>query len=365
MPALDSVEWESCLLEPLPNPAAERRVRRALGMVPPGARYFIDSEWFADAVIAFDIPHLQLQYVSSDLSEMTALVVSQDGACRYCFSATRGVLGILGFSDARIQRLEGDLLAGDLPAADRLALQLARRVSRSVPPARAADATPLLEAGWSIPAVQELVALVAVNVFFNRTSTLAALPYEAIERYFARPTMRLLRPLVRRMVRPRRVSQPLPLTAAERQGAFAEQINAFDGVPLAKRLRAAIDACLRGSSLGPRATALVFAVVGRGIGCALTEREATRMLCASGFPAEEVEPALAHLAAPSLGAVERAAATLARDSIWPQPAALQRQARAVREQLTRTQFIDLIGTASLANALCRLGIGVELAARGC
>lgn len=363
MPALDSVEWEACLLEPRASPAAERRVRRALGMVPPGARYFLDSEWFADALIAFDIPHLQLLHVGAELSEMTALVVSQDGACRYCFSATRGVLGILGFSEARIQRLEGDLLTGELPAADRIALQFARRVSRSVPPVRAADAAALLDAGWNIAAVQELVGLVAVNVFFNRTSTLAALPYESIERWFARPTMRLLRPLVRLMVRPRRVSRPVPLTDAERQGPFAEIINAFDGVPLAKRLRAAVDACLRGSSLGRRATALVFAVVARGIGCQLTERDATQLLREDGFPAEEIEPALAHLASPSLSAHEHAAALLARDSIWPQPAALQRQARSVREHLSRAQFIDLIGTAALANALGRLGVGVELAAR--
>ncbi|MDX2170467.1 MAG: hypothetical protein SF182_25570 [Deltaproteobacteria bacterium] len=361
MSALDSIEWEACLLEPVPSPETERRVRRALGMVPPGSRYFLDSAWFADALIALDIGHLQLQHLRADLSEMVALVVSQDGACRYCFSATRGVLGIMGFSEARIQRLEGDLLAGELPAGDRAALQFARRVSRSVPPVRAADAAPLREAGWSAAAIQELTALTAVNVFFNRTSTLAALPYESIERFFARPTMRLLRPLLRRFIGPRRVSQPMPLSPAERQGAFAEQINAFDGVPLAKRLRAAIDACWCGSSLGPRTTALVFAVVARGIGCPLSEREATRLLRADGFPATEVEPALAHLASPSLDARQRAAATLARDSIWPQPAPLQRQARAVRAQFTRTEFIDLIGTAALANALCRLGVGVELA----
>jgi alkylhydroperoxidase family enzyme len=314
-------------------------------------------------MIAFDTSHLQLLHVGSDLAEMVALVVSQDSACRYCFSATRGVLGILGFSEARIQRLEGDLLTGDLPAADRAALLFARRVSRSVPPVHAADAAPLREAGWSDAAVQELAALTAINVFFNRTTTLAALPYEAVERWFARPTMRLLKPLLRHFVRARRAAQPMPLTAAERQGAFAMPINAYDGVPLAKRLRIAVDACLGGSSLGPRATALVFAVVGRGMGCTLSEREGTRLLLADGFPADEIEPALAHLAAPSLGGLERAAATLARDSIWPQPAALQRQARGVREQMTRTQFVDLIGTAALANALCRLGVGVELAAR--
>ena len=82
------------------------------------------------------------------------------------------------------------------------------------------------------------------------------------------------------------------------------------------------------------------------------------------MPAEDIEPALAHLAAPSLGPRERAAAALARDSIWPQPAALQRHARTVRPLFTRQEFVDLIGTAALANTVCRLAVAVDLARAG-
>jgi alkylhydroperoxidase family enzyme len=140
--------------------------------------------------------------------------------------------------------------------------------------------------------------------------------------------------------------------------------NALDGRPVAPRLRRAIDVCLRGSSLEPRTTALVFAVVARGIGCGLSEREACALLVAAGLPADDIESALAHLAAPSLTPLDRAAAALARDSIWPQPAALQRHARAVRPLVTRQQFVDLIGTAALANACCRLAVAVDLAESG-
>ena len=150
----------------------------------------------------------------------------------------------------------------------------------------------------------------------------------------------------------------------EREGPFAPLVNALDGLPIASRLRRAIDVCLRGSSLERRTTALIFAVVARGIGCALSEREACALLVAEGLPAHDIESALAHLTAPSLTTLDRAAAALARDSIWPQPAALQRHAREVRPLFTRQQFVDLIGTAALANTCCRLAVAVDLAESG-
>ena len=78
MPALDAVEWEACLLEPVHNPAAERTVRRALGMVPPAVALLLRFGVVAGAVIAFGITHLPLLHVSPILAEMVALVVSQD-----------------------------------------------------------------------------------------------------------------------------------------------------------------------------------------------------------------------------------------------------------------------------------------------
>lgn len=360
MPALDTVEWEACLLEPVSNPAAERVVRKALGIVPDGYRYFLDSPWWTEALVAFDTSHLQLLHVAPDLAELVALVVSQDSACRYCFNITRGVLGILGYSDARIRRLEDDLLTAELEPADRAALQFARRVARSSPLVTAADAAPLRTLGWSDAAVKELAAVVAVNIFFNRASTVAALPYAEAARTFDHTWMRLAAPVLRRFLRPRRARHPQPLDAAARQGPFAPLVNALDGLPVALRLRAVIDGCLRDSSLGRRATALVFAVVARGLGCSLSEDEARRLLREDGMPDADIEAALAHLDSPVLSPLERAAAALARDSIWPQPAALQRQARDIRPLFSRQQFVDLIGTAALANACCRLAVAVDL-----
>lgn len=361
MAALDAVEWEACLLEPVHNPPVERAVRKALGVVPPAMRYFYDSTWWPDAAVALGITHTPVLHVSPGLSELVALVVSQESTCRYCFNVTRGLLGVLGYPEARIRRIEEDTIGADVEAGERAALRFARQVARSAPMVTAADAAPLRAEGWRGAAIRELAAVAAVNVFYNRAATLAALPYEEAERIFTRPLFRLFGPLMRSFLRPARAKAALPLPAADRERPFAPFVNALDGLPLAPRLRAAIDACLRGSSLGPRATALVFAVVARGIGCPLSEEEARRLMLADGMPAEDVESALAHLDAPSLGARERAAATVARDSIWPQPAALQRHAGSVRPLFTRQEFVDLIGAAGLANAICRLAVAVDLA----
>lgn len=364
MAALDAVEWEACLLEPVHNPPVERAVRKALGMVPPAMRYFFDSTWWPDAAVALGITHTPVAHVAPALSELVALVVSQESACRYCFNVTRGLLGVLGYSEARIRRVEEDMIGADAGVDERAALRFARQVARSAPMVTAAAAAPLRAEGWSDAAVKELAAVAAVNVFYNRAATLAALPYEEATRIFRRPLFRFLGPVLRPFLRSTRAKGAPPLSAAERERPFAPFVNALDGLPLAPRLRAAVDACLRGSSLGPRATALVFAVVARGIGCELSEQEARRLLLADGMPAADVEPALVHLDAPSLGPRERAAATLARDSIWPQPAALQRHARSVRPAFTRQQFVDLIGAAGLANTICRLAVAVDLERTG-
>src|SRR5262249_43158352 len=67
---------------------------------------------------------------------------------------------------------------------------------------------------------------------------------------------------------------------------------------------------------------------------------------------------LTHLDAPELDAAERHLLPFARDTIWYEPAPLQRRARALREHLDTPQLLEAIGVAALANGLCRMGAGV-------
>ena len=59
--------------------------------------------------------------------------------------------------------------------------------------------------------------------------------------------------------------------------------------------------------------------------------------------------------APQLDPVERVLVPFARETIWYEPAPLQRRARALQERLTNPQVLEAIGVAAMANGLCRMG----------
>jgi len=354
MGALDTVEWETCLLEPVRNPDAERYLRKSLGFVSPGARYFLDSPWLIRAFAALDVVHVPLVHVGSSLAGMIALVVSQENSCRYCYTATRTLMLILGFPEERIRSLEGD--ATELKPEQRATLDFARCVARGVPLATCRDARPLLDAGMSPEQLKEIAFLAVANVFYNRLSTLPALPPAPMEyRWYER----LFRPFIAAKLR-QPPARPQPLAVEERQGPFAAFVNALSGLPAASRLRRVIDEALQPSALSRRIKGLVFAVVARGIGCPQSERDATDLLVAEGLTPAQVEHILAHLSGPELDPLEQAAASLARESIWYQPAPLQRHVRSIRPLFTHEQFVELIGLTALANSICRLSVAVDI-----
>jgi alkylhydroperoxidase family enzyme len=358
--ALDDVEWETCLLEPLRNPAVERSLRKQMGFLPPALRYYLDAQWILDAAVALDSAHLRTLYASPEMTDMVALVVSQESSCRYCYAATRSAMRILGVPEARIQRLEEDSLTADLDPIETLALDFARAVARAVPLPRRAQAAALLDAGYPADGVKELACLAAINIFFNRLSTLPALPPEQVE--LPHPwILPLARWRLARFLRPHRATQPTPLSAEQRHGPFAPFVTALDGLPAAPHLRVALDTALQPSALGLRLKGLVFAVVARGVGCARSEAEAVQLLHGAGMSSADIEHTLAHLSAPDLDPLERAALSLARESIWFRPAPLQRHLQTMRPLFSHQQFVELIGIAALANTVCRLAVAVDLA----
>ena len=360
MGALDAVEWEACLLEPVQNREAWRFLRRELGMVPPAWRYFLDSAWLTRAAARLNVVIIPMLRMPLELSEMVALVVSQESSCRYCYAATRTAMRILGFPDARIRRLEEDFLSADITPQEKVALEFARCVARGSPLATCREVRPLFDAGFEPDAAKELAFFATLHVFFNRLSTLPALPPQQVD-IANRWKVRLLRPLIASHVRPHRAARPEFLSRPQREGPFAELVNALDGLPAAARLRAVIDDAWGSPALSRRAKGLVFAVVARGIGCALSEREAVRLLVGQGMAAADVEHALTHLSGTDLDAHERAAVSLARESIWYRPAPLQRHVQSIRPLFTREQFVELIGVAALANMVCRLAVAMDVA----
>ncbi len=350
------IEWESCLLPPVPAPELQRRFQREVGRPGTAIRYFADNPWAAEVLIRLSVEMENRVELDAELADLVTLVVSQEASCRYCFAAMRTLLRVLGMPEARIARLEQDLMTADLNERERGALEFARRLARSNPLIRASDLEALRRLGYSELEIDELVAATALNVFFNRLSTLCALPPFRMEELPDRWYMRMFRPLVAMKLRKlRRHTELEPLRPEEREGPFSPVVVALDGLPAARALHSVLEGMWASPTLPRRVKALVFAVVARALGCDRSEAEATRLLLEDGLAREEIDQALAHLASPALDPVERIAVPFARETVWYQPAQIQRHGRQVLETLSREQFIELVTVAALANVVCRLG----------
>jgi len=357
------VEWEAPLLAPARDAALEARLKALLGHVPEATAYFAPAPWLAEAIGVLERALSTRVHVSHELGDLVGLVVSQDNSCRYCFAAQRTLLRFVGFDEARIHQLELDLRTADLPAAERAALEFARRLSRANPLVGAADVAGLRAAGFDQWEIREISVQAALLVFFNRISTLVALPPEALERMPDHWWARLFRPVLARVVVAgmRKRSSGERLTDAQRSGPFAFAVDALDGLPAAPALRQALDALFAADALGRRATLLVFAVVARALGCGRSEAEATALLAAGGFAPDETARVLSHLASPALARVEAVCVPFARETVWYEAAALQRRARGVQRELTAPQFLELVGVTAIANMVCRLAFLAEAA----
>ena len=360
MPSVQEIEWEDCLVETRRNPEMERYARQAYGLLPSWVAYFATCPWLVRTLVHISHTQLRLVYIDLDLAEFIALVVSQDNSCRYCYAANRALLKILGFPEERIRRLEQGLLTAELSPRHRAALEFARRVSRSNPMPSRLDLQPLRDVGYDDGAIKEIAFLTVVSVYQNRVSTLPAIPTESAEHLADLWYMRAFRPLFARFIHWKvRRGQPESLTPEERAGPFAYLVAALDGLPVAKTLRRMLDELWGSPCLPQRSKALVFAVVARGLGCPLSEREAVRLLHDHSLTAEDVEEILSHLASPKLDPIEAEIVPFARETIWYRPAPIQRRARKVREHLSTEQFLELVGAAALANAVCRLAVVVD------
>jgi alkylhydroperoxidase family enzyme len=199
--------------------------------------------------------------------------------------------------------------------------------------------------------------MAAYTVFANRTTTLPAIPVDRLEALDTRLLFKLLRPLVARLFRAKiRRGEPECLPDAMREGPFAYVPLALDGLPMARIQAEGMALLWEPTALSQRAKALVFAVVARGLGSELAEREARRLLAPEGLDDEQVDAVLSHLASPDLDRIEAVVVPFARDTIRVRPIEIQRRARALREHLGVEEFVDFAGVVGVANATCRLSL---------
>jgi len=213
----------------------------------------------------------------------------------------------------------------------------------------------LREAGFSDDEMKEVAFVVGGTDFYNRVSTIPAIPAHTLERMPDQILMRLLRPLIKRIVEKHRVrGRPEP---PERPPSYpyGGLIKAYAGSPIAAALGRTIEEMWASSILTRRGKLLMLAVIARGLGCEVCAIEIGEALQRDGLDESALGQVLTHLDAPELNDTERALVRFARETIWYEPASLQRRARALRDCLSGPQLIEAIGVASLANGLCRMG----------
>jgi len=351
--ALGVIEWADCWVPTAPlAPDVAAEVRRQVGFVPQWAHRLGPVPWMVRGFTALN--HVRVAHMPLRLWPLVALVVSRDNACRYCYGVTRTLLKVLGHDDAFIDALEREVHLGQLAPAEQAALEFARRISRADPRPTAREIAALRDAGFSRPAIAEIAFDAAATVASNRLSTLLALPSERFVGWADHPVLRLVRPLVAPFVRVRRAA-PVPLPQPN-DGPCAAVVAALDGSPAAHVLRQTIDLAMASPILPRRTKLLVLAVVGRALGCRHAEAEARDALAAEGLDGATIGRILADLGSPALDARDALVVPFARETVRYQTAAIQQRTRALAAALPLPEALEVVGIASLANAVCRLSV---------
>ena len=255
------IEWERPpLVEPHPDAELERWARESGAPRIYPIRYFTRCPWLARSMVRLGT--LELAHLGHRLADIAVLVVSRDNSCRFCYAGARVLLRVNGMSEASIESLEGDLVTAELEPRHRLGLEFARRLSHSNPPPSATDVKALREAGFSREELLELAFVTAQYVIVNRITTFIALPPERIEgldRGWVIRLMRLMKPIIRRVVGERRIRRsPVFLSVEEKSGPFAAEVIGLDGLPAGPKLRRILDEAWSSPIRTRRAKALAF-----------------------------------------------------------------------------------------------------------
>ena len=353
--ALSNVAWEDSLVSPTHDRELEAYARRRLGMPHPTVRYFVDAPWVARAVVDLHVEFGLLLKLDQRTADLIGLVVSQENSCRFCYAIVRSTLWLHGMDTERIRRVEQDFTSADLPVRSRAAIEYARAQSREGPAGALAAWQRLRAAGYDALEAKEVAFTVALTDFSNRLHTMVAAPWRPFERMPEQPVMRLVRPLVDRLMgRSHARGQPMAAPAQDPSLPYGRLVAAFAGSPIATALQTTLGELWQSPILSRRCKLLMFAVVSRGLPCAVCETELTRVLAEEGLSGATLQRVLSQLDAPQLDDTERLLLPFVRETLWYEPAALQRRARALSQQLSRAQLMEAMGVAATANALSRM-----------
>ena len=84
------------------------------------------------------------------------------------------------------------------------------------------------------------------------------------------------------------------------------------------------------------------------------------MLDSEGLGDAEIGQILAHLSSPSLTQIESVLVPFARETVWYQPARIQRRCAEVQNAVGKAAFLHFLGIVSVVNAICRISFIADL-----
>jgi alkylhydroperoxidase family enzyme len=353
--SLDQIDWcEVPLISPMTDPVWEKESTKRNGPCTYVAQYISPVRWMlhADELMHARVtPHVPL-----DLAMLISLVVAMDSSCRHCYGAFRSMLKIMGYSEKVIREIEESLTVDELSDRDKIALDFARKVSRSDPRPSDIDVAQLEKAGYSTLEIAEIVYLAANNSAANRLATLLALPPDPVEKLEVNWIERLKRPFTRKSFRESASTvwngDPRP----DYTGPGARVVQELDGSPAAVALASTLSEAWASDITSQRVKALILAVISRGLECPACENEAGRILQEEGWTEDEIEFLLTHLVSDKLDPFELKALRFARETVRYDTRRLQDMARGFAEGLDREKLVEVIGLVSYFNGLARMSI---------
>ena len=360
---LAEIQWGAPILQPVANPAWEAEIKRRGGRVAEVDRRVSPSPWLREACL--QVTTYRPSQISPRLTNIGMLVISQENSCRYCYGANRAYMKILGYPESFISRIERDARMAELDDMERGFIAFCRNLARSRPRPARAEREALIKLGYSPLAVNEIAFLISLGCFYNRIGILAACPPEhGFERMANGLMGRLIgfaAPLVRSLAaaKPSMSGGPAPDAAALAGGAFGQVVSSLAGLQGASVMKTALDGAFASTVLSRRIKALMFAVVGRTLGCRHTEDGARKLLASEDFDDAEFEATLATLDSKRLSADESLLLSWVRDTVYYQTGAIQSQTRALTARLGETVMLEAIGVAALANGTVRLAMLLE------
>lgn len=351
---LKQLPWEACPLTPSRDREIEAYLKREAGSAPRWSRYFWASPWFAKAMIRVGFANGLLVRLDFDLAHLTALVVSQENSCRYCYAVARAMLRMLGLNEARMQDLERRLSNVELDPRTAAAMRFARIVNRGHPLDGGAERATLQRAGFDDDEIRELAYVTVIMGFMNRLSTAAALSPQPWESVPDNPVFRLFRPIVSRVLR-RLLKHGTPEAYAIPQSVLASTLLAvYQGSPIARVLSESLADLWAAEGLKRRTKILMIATIAQGLDCVVCRREAELLAMEEGIEASTLTAIVSHFDDPSLDDRDRELLMFARATLWYEPQKLQQLSRTLIVKIGERQFLEALGVATFANAYTRL-----------